>query len=459
MSEQYLKQQLQQERHRRKLAEDALLRTETALNDVLNSTRYRLGSKIAETADRVKPKKAAVPADPYDCGLPWATPDPDTLPKPQIIPIRTGALTMEDYPVLQVPTWDEPTVSIIIPCYNQFEYTYHCVESILRNSGKITYEILIADDCSTDLTTRVTDILPGVRHIPTETNLRFLLNCNNAARHARGRYVLFLNNDTQVQPDWLAPLVSMLNSDKSIGMVGAKLLYPDGRLQEAGGIIWRDGTAWNYGNKGNPAAPEFNYTKDVDYISGACIMLERSLWQQLGGFDEAFCPSYCEDSDLAFSVREAGYRVVYQPRSEVVHFEGVSNGTDTDSGLKQYQVKNREKLAKKWDHVLWLHAPGGTCVPLARERSFGKEQMLIIDNSDRYAADLFALGCNVKFMPMDGFDASNLREFGVELLTPDTILPWLEQAGRFLDMVYITADYAQWRDVVYQYAKVPIFVI
>ena len=102
------------------------------------------------------------------------------------------------------------------------------------------------------MTTEIDEIIHGVHTIHNESNLRFLRNCNNAAKQARGQYILFLNNDTQVQADWLAPLIELIERDDSIGMVGSKLVYPDGRLQEAGGILWQDGSAWNYGNRANP---------------------------------------------------------------------------------------------------------------------------------------------------------------------------------------------------------------
>lgn len=217
---------------------------------------------------------------------------------------------IKDYSKLVFKYFKNPLVSIIIPVYNQFEYTYSCLRSILKNSGDIEYEVIIADDCSTDFTKDITKVVEGANVKKAPTNLKFLLNCNNAAKSARGQYILFLNNDTQVQKDWLKHLVDLIESDSNIGMVGSKLVYPDGLLQEAGGIVWKDGSAWNYGNRQDGNASEYNYVKEVDYISGAAIMIRHSLWDELGGFDESFIPAYYEDTDLAFQVRRAGYKVL-----------------------------------------------------------------------------------------------------------------------------------------------------
>ena len=246
-------------------------------------------------------------------------------------------------------TWDGPMVSIVIPCYNQVHYTYACLQSILEFTKDVTYEVIIADDVSTDATAELGRYAEGLVICRNETNQGFLRNCNQAAKAARGKYIMFLNNDTKVTEGWLSSLVNLIESDSTIGMVGSKLVYPDGRLQEAGGIIWSDGSGWNYGRLDDPDKAEYNYVKDVDYISGAAILLSTALWKQIGGFDQRFAPAYCEDSDLAFEVRKAGYRVVYQPLSKVIHFEGVSNGTDVNgTGLKRYQVENSEKLKEKW---------------------------------------------------------------------------------------------------------------
>lgn len=299
------------------------------------------------------------------------------IPQPDLKEVKS----IEECELIEFERYENPEVSIIIPVYNQFTYTYWCLDSINKNSGEIKYEIILADDCSTDLTAQIEQVVKNIKVIKTETNLRFLKNCNNAAKYARGKYILFLNNDTQVQKNWLEPLVTLMENDISIGMTGSKLVYADGRmLQEAGGIVWQNGIAWNYGNRQNASAPEFNYVKDVDYISGASLMIRTQLWKEIGGFDERFAPAYCEDSDLAFEVRKHGYRVVYQPLSVVIHYEGVSNGTDVTSGLKKYQMENLEKLKEKWKDELQQQYPLETHLFRARERSKEKKIVLFIDH-------------------------------------------------------------------------------
>ena len=435
-----------------RVTERDLQQTSAELEGIRSSRKWQLAEKLSHLIPRKKAPTA--PAErPYTGTTVLCDEVLTPLVQPDITPERTGPLSASDYPMLQAPVYEVPKVSIIIPVYNQFEFTYHCVESILENTGNIPYEILIADDCSTDLTAQITEILPGVRHIRNEHNLRFLLNCNNAAKYAKGQYILLLNNDTQVMENWLAPLIYLMESDPQIGMVGSKLIYPDGHLQEAGGIIWNDGTGWNFGNGQNPDLPEFNYVKEADFISGAAIMLPRSLWEALGGFDEDFVPSYCEDSDLAFQVRKAGYKVMYQPQSVVVHFEGVSNGTDTGAGLKQYQVVNREKLLTKWHSDLRLHAQGGQELFLARDRSYLKPAVLLIaptvstlSAAGKLAHELVKSGYNVKYLPADFRrpepHTGLLQQMGVEVLYGEEYRrnweSWLSQFGQAIDLCIIT---------------------
>ena len=388
---------------------------------------------------------------------------------------------IEDYEKLTFSVYESPQVSIIIPVYNQFDYTYNCLESILRNSDDIQYEIIIADDCSTDLTVQLEEVVEGVRVLHNKKNLRFLLNCNQAAEEAKGKYIVFLNNDTQVQNNWLKPLVEILENDESVGMTGSKLVYSDGYLQEAGGIFWNDASAWNYGNRKNPDDPEYNYVKEVDYISGAAIMIRASLWKEIGGFDDRFAPAYYEDSDLAFEVRKHGYKVVYQPLSVVVHFEGVSNGTDINSGQKAYQVENQSKFYEKWADVLQKeHFPNGENVFLAKDRSRFKKHILVVDHyvphydkdaggkcTYMYLMMFVRMGFKVTFIGDNFFKhepyTTELNQHGIEVLYGNYYFEnwkeWLKENLHYFDYVYLQRPHIsiKYIDLVKEYSHAKIF--
>lgn len=260
---------------------------------------------------------------------------------------------IEDYEKIAVPYCANPEISIIIPVYNQFDFTYNCVKSIVMNTEKHNYEIIVADDCSNDKTQNIQKVVANLKLCKNEKNKGFLKNCNDAVNYAKGKYLVFLNNDTQVLNNWLEPMKRILDDNPNIGMTGAKLVYPNGVLQEAGGVIYKDGSAANFGNGCDPFAPLFNQIRDVDYISGAAIMIRGELWNQIGGFDVRYMPAYYEDTDLAFMVRQMGYRVVLQPESVVIHFEGVSNGNIVKyQTIKYYQILNEKKFCTKWKKIL-----------------------------------------------------------------------------------------------------------
>jgi GT2 family glycosyltransferase len=327
---------------------------------------------------------------------------------------------------------DVPVVSIVIPVFNQVPFTLACIDALLAHETRYSFEILIGDDASTDATAAALSVgMPRVRHFRHATNLGFVRNCNSTAGHARGRYVVFLNNDTQVLPGWLDELVGTLETGENIGLVGSKLVYPDGRLQECGAIVWRDGSAWNFGRLADPRRPEFCYLRDTDYVSGASIALRRDLWCSLGGFDEAFVPAYAEDADLAFRVRSRGLRTVVQPLSQVLHFEGISSGTDLASGAKAYQVENLRKLHARWAHVLATHRDNGDHPEAEKERDVRK-RVLFVDhctptpNEDAGSVVAFevmrafiAHGYKVTFIPEDNFAhvgpaTRDLQRIGIE---------------------------------------------
>ena len=395
----------------------------------------------------------------------------------EVVPVTVREKKKEDYAPLTFPKWDTPQVSIVIPVYNQFDYTYHCLESILKNSGDCTYEVIIANDCSTDLTREIEDIIQGIKVITNKTNLRFLLNCNNAANFAKGKYLLFLNNDTQVQETWLEPLVSLMKRDKTVGMVGSKLIYADGYLQEAGGILWKDASAWNYGNRQNPNDSEFSYVHEVDYISGAAIMIHRYLWKKIGGFDTRYAPAYCEDSDLAFEVRKHGYKVMLQPKSVVVHFEGISNGTDVSSGQKKYQVDNQKKFYEKWKEELEKnHFENGTNVFLARDRGRDRKHVLVIDHyvpqydkdagsktTFMYLKMLVKKGYHITFLGDNFYQhepyTTELQQMGILVLYGPKYAEhwkeWLLENIKFFDIIYLNRPHItiKYIDLIKEHAR------
>ncbi|MHB8204732.1 MAG: glycosyltransferase, partial [Desulfomonilaceae bacterium] len=271
-----------------------------------------------------------------------------------------------------------PDVSIVIPCFGKVIYTLNCIKSLVNHSSKYSFEIIVVDDCSQDNTAGWISRLGFLNYIRNIRNLGFIGSCNKGAGAAKGKYLVFLNNDTIVLPRWLDELRDTFVNFPNAGLVGSKLIYPDGRLQEAGCIIWNDGSAWNYGRCDDPNKPAYNYARQVDYCSGASIMVPKDLFNELGQFDEVYAPAYCEDSDLAFKVRAARKQVWYQPLSAIIHFEGVSCGTDLSCGVKLYQVKNQKTLFERWRHEIIRYAVPGQNPQLEKDRGI-VGRVLIID--------------------------------------------------------------------------------
>ena len=274
-----------------------------------------------------------------------------------------------------------PRVSIVIPVYNKVIYTLACLRSLAAHADATPFEVIVVDDCSSDETPQRLAQIGGVRLLRNTQNLGFVGSCNAGAAAARGEFLFFLNNDTVVTPGWIAALLRCFEEEADCGLVGARLVYPDGRLQEAGGIVFRDGSGWNYGRFDDPADPRYGFRREADYCSGAAILLRRALFEQLGGFDARYAPAYYEDTDLAFAVRAAGKKVFYEPRATVIHFEGISAGTDTGSGMKRFQVVNRDKFMEKWkDALLRQPAPIDDPKDAPNAATFrAQKRMLIID--------------------------------------------------------------------------------
>ncbi len=371
----------------------------------------------------------------------------------------TELLTDVATPDIVLPHHPHPVVCVIVPSYGQVDFTLRCLASIAAHPPAIPFEVIVAEDCSGDPAVASLRQLRNLRLIENERNLGFLRNCNAAAEHSRAEFLMFLNNDTQVQPGWLDSLVDLLRRRPDAAAAGAKLIYPDGRLQEAGGIIWDDASGWNYGRLDDPDKPVYNYVREADYVSGAALLLRRDDFAALGGFDPAFAPAYCEDSDLAFRLRAAGRAVLYQPRAVVVHFEGVSHGTDLGAGQKAHQVTNQARLRDRWRAVLASSQyPNATHVMRARDRARGRKVILVIDHyvpqPDRDAGSrtmlaflkaLLQSGRVVKFWTENGAYSEGytevLQDMGIEVLYgPSTggFASWIAENGADLDGVLLS---------------------
>ena len=278
---------------------------------------------------------------------------------------------------LSAPTGEAPAASIIIPVYGQLAYTLNCLDSLFAHAALASAEIIVIDDGSPDESGEFLPLVQGIRTHRNATNLGFLRSCNAAAAMARGGVIVLLNNDTRVLPGWLDGLLDSFTLFPRAGLTGSKLLYPDGTLQEAGAIIWRDGSAWNYGRNDDPNRPNYTHARQVDYVSGASIAVPAALWRDLGGFDETYAPAYCEDSDLALRIAAMGREIWFQPVSRVIHYEGRTSGTDTKSGVKAYQETNGKKLFLRWREALTAHRPNGEAPYFERDRSVRKRALVV----------------------------------------------------------------------------------
>ncbi len=253
---------------------------------------------------------------------------------------------------LRFPNCPEPLVSILIPTYGNFKYTVECLVSIERCGSSLASEVIIADDASTDGTADRLARVPNLRVLSAAQNQGFLRNVNRAVPAARGRFLVLLNNDVQVTSGWLEALVSPALELQHVGAVGPKIIYPSGWLQEAGCSFRPDGTTQMVGLGDSPNLPQYGYLREVDYCSGACLLVNTQIFRELGGFDDALAPAYCEDSDLCLRLRERGLRVIYNPAAVVVHHLSKTTAVEGNDVRLAQVGRNLEKFARKWQATL-----------------------------------------------------------------------------------------------------------
>ena len=347
---------------------------------------------------------------------------------------------------LEMPVHEKPLVSIIIPVFNQYAYTLNCLISIQKNIGNIPFEIIIADDCSTDETQNIENNIKNIIVSRNETNLGYIKNCNNAAKLAKGKFLYFLNNDTEVQPNWLKELINVFDLHKDAGVVGSMILNPNGTLQECGVYMFND-IFYNKIRGNDISAEKYDCLSVCDYISGCSLLTPKELFEEIGGFDELFSPAYCDDPDYCLSALSKGFKTYVQPKSKIIHYGSVSYHETSNDLI----LRNKEILKNKWSTFFNSRSEYNKrkdCSGTTR-----KPTILVIDDFlpqfDKHAGgktifqflELFLkMGLNVKFCPYYGNHYekpyySILTNNGIEIIKKEHVYFWINTNLGYLDYV------------------------
>jgi O-antigen biosynthesis protein len=311
-------------------------------------TVVRAGARVAPLARRVR---RSAESHGLDWNRLWDAPEGQRAPRAETSSAADFLLLLDTLEG-RLPAPDparEVRASVVVYAFNKVEETFQCLRSLLTAVDFSDTEVVVVDDASTDETARVLARFGGYARVLTnEQHLGFVGACNRGSEAARGKYVVFLKQDAAVSPGWLGNLLDAVEDDARVGAVGSMHVGPDGRIQEAGAIVWRTGEVFRYGRGKSPEDRRFNFAREVDFCSGASLLVRKDLFGRLGGFDRRFAPAGYEDADLCFGLRALGHKVIYQPLSRVFRDEG---GT-TDAGLEEVPAVNRERFTEKWRETL-----------------------------------------------------------------------------------------------------------
>ena len=222
--------------------------------------------------------------------------------------------------------------------------TLGCLRTVAAEVD-VPYEVVVVDNASSDETPALLDRIDGVKVLSNAENRGFVEAANQAARGANGEYLLLLNNDAELERGSVHAALEVFDREPEVGAVGGMILRLDGRLQEAGSIVWSDGSCRGYGRGDAPGHPAYMFRRDVDFCSGAFLLTPRQRFLDLGGFDERFSPAYYEETDYCLRLREHGLSTVYEPRARIRHYEFAS--FDSAERAVALQARNHAKFAAK----------------------------------------------------------------------------------------------------------------
>lgn len=238
-----------------------------------------------------------------------------------------------------------PEVSLIVVLFGNAHLTALCIDAIIANCDR-PYEVVLVNNGSDKESLQLLDHLEGAHILRNIENVGFSKACMQGVAQARGKYLCFLNNDALLQPRSVSSAIENFERDRTVGAVGGKIIFADGGLQEAGSIVWSDGTAWGVGRGEDPTLPQHNFRRPVDYCSGVFLITPRTLFIDIGGFDPIYQPAYYEDSDYCLSLSVAGYKILYEPAAVVAHYESASSSNVDDA--KPLIEENRLRFVRKW---------------------------------------------------------------------------------------------------------------
>jgi GT2 family glycosyltransferase len=302
------------------------------------------------------------------------------VPNPVLDKFLKIAKKKIDPKLIHINNSSSPELSIIIPVYGKLDFLARCLHSIQKAKTELKYEVILVDDLGPDLVEKFfSEKKNGIKIYKNSKNVGFTNTCNQGAKIANGKYLCFLNSDTIVTDNWSDSLLNGFKLAKNVGIVGPRLIFEDGTLQESGGIVFSNGDAANIGRNESTDNSWFKYFKDVDYVSGAALTISSVDFKKIGGFDKRFTPAYYEDTSLCLDIRhKLKKRVVVNPLSSVIHHEGATNGVDESSGFKKFMPINKEKFVEK--HIVDLSKYGESFANIWWDRDkYIKGNVLIID--------------------------------------------------------------------------------
>ncbi len=371
--------------------------------------------------------------------------------------MESGPFKRASYQPLKLPAVNNPQVTVVISVKNNFSTTYHCIASLILSHNETSYEVILVDDASTDETAHIEEIIENIRVIRNVEAAGDLVSNNIAAESAAGGYICLLGSDSEVTAGWIDNAVELFKRYKNVGCVGSKVIYANGKLRLAGGIVGKDGETRDYGNNDNASHPRYNYIRQADYLSSQALIVKKEVWKETGGFSDDYQSEICADIDLSFKVRDAGYKTLYCPASTVVQLNELNNESDTSAELSAQLISNEKKFKEKWFREFRDNAIEGDRPGCQADRNCNFRVLVIDANTPKlnndagsYAAIqemklLVELGAKLVFLPLNfahmGKHTERLQSHGIECLHYPfytSVEQVMALRGSEFDAVYIT---------------------